>query len=1468
MRKGQKFKQVLNKVLSTVLCTALAFSSIATAAQASFSAATPNYYQVNGYNIPIFSHGLTASGVTPDKDFPGAMELPAVGMTNTYDVPSNMTWSVLDYKEDAVMKSFAENTNYNTRPISDQTAIAYLWTHLKFDRSNIVNIVGGNQASAFYDTRMDILKGFVATDPQKFGPAIMKTAQDGLSTSQLSYFTNASSYVHDGIEPDLSIRYENNEPIINDEKDYYLYGPVYFHSSAIYATEAGCSLDYQISCTEITGADTGVERPTLTDINGLEVKKPDINTEYYIKVPKALGRANVTITATGKFLKPSVVILNSSDGHNYWAAPVWRYDDVNAKLSINNVGKSVTIRIHRLDTSNQYVKGESEVTIRKPNGESLVVTLDNGFLEIPNMPLGSNYVFRETKAPDGYNTADNVTMDISDDGTVFNVYLQAAKYTVTQRFVVVSDTYEFLSGIRIDVYKDGVLFDSRWTNEKGIAEFKLPYGDYTYRQVTACDGYVPDYNDHKFSILDTTARDDIEIINKIMRGSVTVVTLDNATETPIFGAKYQLHKVEPDGTLTFVSEFTAHASTENIFTNVPYGDYVVTQVTPPTDYKETAARQSVSIRSDNLNKTLVFRNSIHSAEVTVTVRDDKGLAVPNASVSVFTIKQGVAREIYKLTTDVNGEVSLTTLDVGQYKIRLNSVNPEYTMGNTTDSVEKVITLTPENNRQTVNFNVARTIGSIQIEVYDVASNLLIPGARYEVRNDTTGFFRTFSTNGTEPVVLTDVPYGEYTITQTEAPAGYYEDSTPYKVRVEYDEHCALQVIYLGKYTGSVKVVCKDDFGEPVVGAVFEILKDGTQESVSSPKTTNSAGEAVFSGLEQGTYTIVQKSAPSGWYKSNLTGKGYILKVGDLSVVDIINQRVKGSVTVYKVDSVTKTPIEGSILGIFNHETDMLYKYAVSDKSGKAVFQDIPAGEWYIWEIKPAFGYVHNTTILGDKVGCQRTHTPSGYTEVLYSNTVSNDNAETTKEAPSLLASIFNTPNFFAFTIDEGNTDITIDGDGNVSGGTGNTGGDGENSGTSGGDDNTGNNSGNQDNTGNNSGNGGNTNTPGNGGTIISPGEKIKGNIAVTVTIDGKEANGINVQLHGPNVTTTKTTTNGVAIFNDLTVGTYTVALVNPISGYSVPSAESVVITENNVTKYVTLKCETLRSSEIEVVLEDDDNKAELDGVKVKLYDDTKNRVLSTDTTGSRGRVYFDNLEGGTYYVFVDEDSVDDYELDDNEYTRVIIGNKESKRVTLSFSRIDTAKDDDEVSTDNNIPDFVATIGTITGRLWKDTNNDGKFDTSDSVVAGRKVEIKNGSVVVATAITGTDGIFSANVIPGNYTVQVALNTNESIVVSKSNEYSLNNSILTPQGSKNVQVTTGSIITVSGALSVETPAAETPNSNTSVNTGTNTNNTTSNNTTSNLPKTGEGNTMNYALMLSINIVLFIGSIVFLRRAWNTK
>lgn len=1285
----QKMKGALEKILSLVLCSTFVVSSISSIKSADFSAVTTDYYPVNGYNIPIFSHGLSATGVTPEKEFPGAMELPAVGMTNTYDVSSNMGWTLMDFKEDAVMKSFAAHKNYDTRyEISDQTVISYLWPHMQYDRSTIVNIVGGNQASSLYDTRMDILKGFIATDPLKFGPAIMKTTANGMSSEQTRYYNTIASKQPEGIEPDLMISYDAREPIVNDKNDYYLYGPVYFHSHAILERSKGCELRYQISCEEIPGGqNTNIPRPTLTRIDGQEVR-PDgieLNTEYYVKVPKALGRCNVTLTASGKFLKPSITILKSADGHNYWVAPIWRYDDVENKMTMRNIGKSVTLRIHRLDTSNNYVRGDSEVSIRLPNGNLKNVKLTNGYIEIPDMPLGSDYVFTEVKAPDGYATADNVKMNISDDGAIFNVYMQAPKYFVTQKFVVLSDTHEFLSGVRIDVYKDGVLFDSRWTDEKGVAEFRLPYGDYVYRQATAVDGYTPDYTEHTFEIKDQTIRKNIEIINKVVKGSITVVTLDTQSEKPIYGAKYQLHKVETDGTLTFIAEFDASAHTENMFRNIPYGNYVVSQITPPTDYRETAAKQSVSIRTDNINQTLVFRNTIHSAEVTVAVKDDKGVAVPGASISLFTIKQGVARELYKLTTDVNGEVSVTTLDVGQYKIRLNSVDPKYTIGSTSDSVEKTITLTPSHNRERVEFGVTGTLGTIQVEVYDNASNKLVPGAKYEIRNDKTGFYRTFSTNGNEPVILKDVPYGEYTIKQLEPQTGYYPDFTEYKVRIEYNGHRALQVIYLGKYTGSVKVVCKDDFGKPVVGAVFEILKDGTEESVSSPKTTNSAGEAVFSGLENGTYTVLQKSAPSGWYKSNLTGKGYILKIGDMSIVEMLNQRVKGTVTVHKVDSVSKTPIEGAILGIFDHETDMLYKYATSDKSGKAVFQDIPAGEWYIWEIKPAFGYVHNTKILGDVPNCQHTHVPTGYTDILHSSTL--PKRDSNGKAPTLLNTLTSPLSFKAFTIDGSNQDITIDGNGNVVVKPNEQKPEGNQPPTP---------------------DGSQPPTPpivspgtpiqpptvppdkpnkpvvpptkpDNNGPIISQGDKIRANLSVAVTLDGRQSDGIEVQVLGPNGVVTKTTINGAAMFEDLTVGNYTVSLKNTIPGFSVPSAQVVNISENGITQYATLSCQSIKSSSIFVALESRDGKADLKDVTLTLYRDDKKTKVETRKTDNKGTASFENIAGGTYYLHVNADAIDKYKLLDSVFTQVLLGEADNKKVTLTFTNKEANNTNNELA---------------------------------------------------------------------------------------------------------------------------------------------------------------------------------------------
>lgn len=156
----------------------------------------------------------------------------------------------------------------------------------------------------------------------------------------------------------------------------------------------------------------------------------------------------------------------------------------------------------------------------------------------------------------------------------------------------------------------------------------------------------------------------------------------------------------------------------------------------------------------------------------------------------------------------------------------------------------------------------------------------------------------------------------------------------------------------------------------------------------------------------------------------------------MSIVEIFNARVKGSITVMKLDSISKKPIEGAVLGLFDHDTDMLYKAVSSNASGKAIFEDIPAGDYYIWEIKPAFGYLHNTKILADNAGCVRTHQPRGYSDILYTmgalaNQHSNKTASANARELNLLASLFYLVEFSALTIDSNNPDIIVDENGTL-----------------------------------------------------------------------------------------------------------------------------------------------------------------------------------------------------------------------------------------------------------------------------------------------------------------------------------------------------------------------------------------------------------------------------------------------------
>ncbi len=589
--------------------------------------------------------------------------------------------------------------------------------------------------------------------------------------------------------------------------------------------------------------------------------------------------------------------------------------------------------------------------------DEYTTTDKNGVATFKDILIGTGYTLEEVDTAVRYVIPDNQTAAV--EWNKVNEYHFNNKLKKFRVNVVKSDIEKGhaqgdakLGGAKYGIYKGNQLIDTYTTDEN--ASFTTKYytcdTDWTIRELESSEGYL--INDEIYKVgadpkLYTVEYNECKnaVTEQVIKGKIAIIkhTDDGSTqiETPEKGAEFQVYlksagsyaKADNDERDTIVCDEDGFASTKLM----PYGVYTVHQ-TKGWDGREKIKDFDVFINQDGKTYKFLINNSNFCSYLKV-VKLDKETEKPIAYA-------GAAFEVY---------------DTDGHRITMQFTYPEVTEIHTFYTNSEGYLITPEK-----------------------------------------------------------LPYGDYTLKEVQAPYGYVLDSTPIPftitqensstdtgvtvVKVKARDMAQKGVIEITK-TGEIFKSVNENEGiyTPVyeignlANAVFEIYAaedittlDGTtryyQGELVDEITTGKDGIAKSKQLYLGKYTVVEKTAPSGFVNANeqydveLTYAGQNVSVTS-TALSVYNDRQKVSVSLLKElskDERFKLGMNDEILsvqfGIYADEDikaadetvipkDALITYGNCDENGNLTFNcDLPIGfKWYAKEIATDKHYILSDT---------------------------------------------------------------------------------------------------------------------------------------------------------------------------------------------------------------------------------------------------------------------------------------------------------------------------------------------------------------------------------------------------------------------------------------------------------------------------------------------------------------------------
>lgn len=247
----------------------------------------------------------------------------------------------------------------------------------------------------------------------------------------------------------------------------------------------------------------------------------------------------------------------------------------------------------------------------------------------------------------------------------------------------------------------------------------------------------------------------------------------------------------------------------------------------------------------------------------------------------------------------------------------------------------------------------------------------LAGAIFELQDETGQTIASGQTSNQDGwLTFENLDPGTYYLVETQTPVGY-QKAPKKKIVLDYNAAGELVVVSPENWDQTIENKQLVDFkfrkintnGKPLRGVTFE-LRDVTGTIIGEPQVSDVNGEVVFTGISQGTYSLVETKAPENYYLNDQpitveigydeTNQLTVLKPSDWQAV-IVNEEKTVDFHFTKVDE-RQQPLAGSIFEIRDESGRLVKGPTTSDQSGKVEFKQLSLGKYYLVEIQAPNGY--------------------------------------------------------------------------------------------------------------------------------------------------------------------------------------------------------------------------------------------------------------------------------------------------------------------------------------------------------------------------------------------------------------------------------------------------------------------------------------------------------------------------------